>query len=581
MTEISQLDKARQAYAMGEYGPAEALCRSLLQLDPNCAEALYLLGLIAAQANQAEAAMALIGQALEQDPMQPEWYQTLAQLLLNCGHAQTALGVYDLAQSHCPDHPELNAGRSRLLLALGDTAMADGEQTQALEAYQQALAADPLLHEAVAERYVVRGELVQALHHLALARQGSSRQPELASREIFLQFAMPQTSASARAELMQAWDRRFGAPDTPFPSVQHADPERRLRVGYVSADFCQRSAVLMHALLLAHHDPLQVEVFAYANVSQPDQTTTNLKTLVPHWRDISSLSDEQAAARIISDQIDVLIDLNGHSQGNRLGVFVRRPAPIQLTGLGFLAPTGLSAFTARISDAILSPSPEAECEPVLNISQVLHWKTPAENLPLTPLPLKERGYVSFVSGNNLYKLNDEVLLVWCRILAECRDSRLLLKTPELDDPEVCEALRARFAKAGLEAERLELFGRSSHQDQLSFYAQGDIALDPFPYQGGFSCCEPLWMGVPVIARCGGTRTADSVLSAIGRRGWLADDSGDYIRRAVALARNPERLATERAGLRALVEASVLTDGAGYARELEALYRRLWRERVSA
>ncbi len=577
MSELTQLERARQCYAAGKFGQAEALCRSLLQLEPTCAEALYLLGLIAAEANQAQAALALVGQALEQDPKQPDWYQTLAQLLLNLGHTSTALQVYEVAQTHCPNHPELQAGRSRLLLLLGDTAIAEGEADKALEVYQQALDTDPALHEAVAERYVQRGELSKALSHLAQAQLSAEPRPDLASREIFLQLALPGAESQPESikKLMQNWEQRFGQANLSLPPAQNPDPERKLRVGYVSGDFCQRSAVLMHALLLAHHDPQQVDVFAYANVTSPDQTTERLKQLVPNWRDIYALSDQAAAEQIKADQIDILIDLNGHSQGNRLGVFVLRPAAIQLTGLGFLAPTGLSAFTGRVTDPELSPAGIQVLEPEYPICRVLHWRTPADDVPLSPLPLLQRGSVSFVSGNNLYKLTETVIQTWCLILAACPDARLLLKTPELDEPEICEAITARFVRAGLEPDRLVLIGSSSHQQQLEFYSQGDIALDPFPYQGGFSCCEPLWMGLPVIALRGGTRTADSVLTAINRQQWLAENPEAYIRLAVELAQDHQQLKAEREGLRQLVASSALIDGEAYARELEALYRKLW------
>lgn len=714
----AQLEQARAFYQAGQFGKAEAFCRSLLQLEPGHAEAMYLLGLIAAEAGQDKAAMGLIGQAIEGDGQQPDWYRSLASLLERNGHAATALQLLGLGRQQNPQAAGLWLSEADLLARLnrdedaeaayrqalaretdsetlhhlslllarvgrldeagalcaqalalephdlslwlhtGQIAFDIGKRAEALQAWLQALILNPasaavyralgslresgdggmleqalisldavpharlglhyfllrqhlgnyetdaalehgrqalalepnpLIHEALSDTYRLRGDVGQAIEHLEQAEKlyaatdASAQQlGQLASKQLFLHLMPADFSPEAQARRQADWDERFGHPQTALlpaqrPAADQAD--KRLRVGYVSADFCQRSPLLMHQMLFAHHDSAQVEMFCYANVPAPDGTTRAMQAQIPGWRDIAVLSDDQAARLIRQDRIDVLVDLNGHSEGNRLGIFARKPAPIQLSGLGFGFPTGVSAFSASITDALLAPAGTEEIYGgrLYRLSHLLHWPGPGIVEPVSPPPHESAGYIAFASGNGLYKLTDEVLSAWARILAACEGSRLLLKSPELTDTGIRQAMLTRLASQGIAAERVEMLGKSSQQEHIAWYSRADIVLDSFPYQGGFSACEPLWMGVPVITRQGGTRAAVSVLGSIGRGEWIASDTDDYVAKAIALAHDPGALRQARESLRAQVESSAIMDGAQLAREVEACYRQLWQE----
>jgi hypothetical protein len=354
---------------------------------------------------------------------------------------------------------------------------------------------------------------------------------------------------------------------------------RPLRIGYVSADLCQHTVGLFVKDVLQAHT---VVVFAYSAGNVQDWVTDAIGSACT-LRQVSSLDDAALAALIRSDQIDVLVDLSGHTAGSRLTVFAHRPAPVQVSWLGYFATTGLSYIDAVLLDAWHAPAgTEAQfVEPIIRLPTGRLCYQPVPWAPdVAPPPCLHTGYITFGSFNNTGKLNDGVFDVWAQVLAAVPNSRLVLKWRTLADAPLCDSIRNSFAGRGIEPSRIELRPASFHADVLKEYADIDIALDPFPFTGGLTSCEALWMGVPVItwpqSRVVGRQTY-AFLSVIGGglQKLAAKDAADYIHIAQTLAADRARLSTLRSTLRGTMQASPLMDVQGFTRQLEATYRDLY------
>jgi protein O-GlcNAc transferase len=361
-------------------------------------------------------------------------------------------------------------------------------------------------------------------------------------------------------------------------------PGRPLRIGYVSADLCQHTVGLFVKDVLKAHDPAQVTVLAYHAGPVKDWVTEAIRAVCA-WRDINALDDAALATQIRQDQIDVLVDLSGHTAGSRLSVFAHRPAPVQVAWLGYFATTGLACLDAVLLDAWHAPpGTEAQfIEPILRLPtgrlcyQPVPWAPPQ----IAPPPGLQAGHITFGCFNNTGKLNGGVFDLWARVLGAVPDSRLILKWRTLVDEPLCDSIRGAFASRGIDPARLELRPASFHVGLLKQYADIDIALDPFPFTGGLTSCEALWMGVPVITWPQSrvvSRQTFALLSAIGLPELAAQDADDYVRIAQALASDQNRLLSLRSGLRARMQASPLMDVTGFTRTLEdtlmSLYRRI-------
>lgn len=358
---------------------------------------------------------------------------------------------------------------------------------------------------------------------------------------------------------------------------------RPLRIGYVSADLCQHTVGLFVKDVLKAHDPERVTVFAYSAGQVQDWVTQALHAACS-FRDVSAFDDRALAALIRQDEIDVLVDLSGHTAGSRLTVFAHRPAPVQVSWLGYFATTGLSCMDAVLLDEWHAP-PGTDAQFVEPISrlptgrfcyQPVPW-APAE---VSPLPSTRNGFITFGCFNNTAKFNDGVFDVWSQVLAAVPDSRLVLKWRTLADQPLCDSIRSAFTRRGIDPQRLELRPASFHVDVLKEYADIDIALDPFPFTGGLTSCEALWMGVPVVtwpqSRVVSRQTL-AFLCAIGLPELAAQDADAYVRIAASLAADRAGLATLRSSMRPRMLASPLMDVAGFTRQLETILHQLYAE----
>jgi protein O-GlcNAc transferase len=361
--------------------------------------------------------------------------------------------------------------------------------------------------------------------------------------------------------------------------ISKPEPEKRIKIGYVSGDFYAHSVIHMFGALFKYSNSDKFELFAYSSIEREGELNAWFKQSVAHWRDISSIRAEQAAALIRSDGIDILIDLNGQTYGHRFDVFALKPAPIQISGLGFGWSSGLTRMDYLLTDCDIVPAERVETytEKPLYLSSYFHWYPEPDLQDIQPQRESEPEYPCFAAMHQLFKLNFESLVVWAEILKRAPESKILFKSKGLDNPQLQSYYRLLFKNRGVAPERLLFSGATSQREHVLLYQHLDVFLDPFPYQAGISSCEALWMGVPVVSLSGGTRSANSILKRVGHPELLAASHEEYISCAVELIQDKLRLMDYRLRLRAELLASEICDPERFCRESEAYYRQVWRQ----
>jgi predicted O-linked N-acetylglucosamine transferase (SPINDLY family) len=356
-----------------------------------------------------------------------------------------------------------------------------------------------------------------------------------------------------------------------------------LRIGYVSPDFWRHSCAHYVLPLFAGHDHNRYQIICYSDVRQPDSFTRRLQACADLWHDTYGLKDEALVELIRRDEVDILVDLNGHFAGTRLLAFARKPAPVQVTWLGYPNTTGLTTIDYRLVDPVTDPPGEADAyhsEALVRLSTGFLCYTPVPEAPEpAPAPCLEKGYVTFGSFNNMAKVTPEVIALWAAILQRVPTARLVLKSRQLDDAGTRRRFAALLHAHGIAEERFDLLPWSLRpDDHMGAYHGLDIALDPFPYNGTTTTCEALWMGVPVLSLMGDRhagRVGASLLTTLGLSDWIATDPADYVDRAARLAADPAGLAELHRTLRARLVDSPLFNAAAFARMVEAAYRAMW------
>jgi len=576
------LADAMAAQRAGRLADAEALYRQVLAATPGNAQALNLLGAVLGRTGRGEEGLALVKRAIARDKRNPVYRASLGTLLLRLGRPDPAIAAFRAALKLAPD---LAAAHNNLGVAYKET----GRVVDAIDAYRRAVG----LADDYAEAWSNLGNALTDMNAGDEAEsaygKALSLRPDDATAHSNLLLSLNYRADIDEDRLFAAhrdWAARHAGPVTAAaaPHRRDSDPERRLRIGYVSADFRVHSVSFFLTSFLSHHDRDAVEVFGYAAVANPDTTTVALRAACDHWRDIRNLDDDAAAAAIRADRIDILVDLGGHTRDNRLPLFAQRPAPVQVAWLGYPATTGMTAMDWRLTDAVADPPGAADShysERLVRLDDgFLCYASPTEAPAVAPPPSETAGYVTFASFNNFAKTGPDVLAAWARILEAVPESRLLLKTAIFTDTRARREIGARLAEAGLPSGRVTLLARQPDRgDHLTLYGRADIALDTFPYNGTTTTCEALWMGVPVVTLAGDRhagRVGASLLAGLGLADLVAADAEDYVAVAAALAENGARRAALRAGLRDRMAASALCDGPGFARRIEAAYRDIWR-----
>ena len=524
--------------------------------------------------------------AIRLKPDYAEAHFNLANILRSRGNREAAKAAYGEALRLKPD-------MAAALCNLGDLHKGAVELTRAVECFVAALKADPKSAEAwnnLGETLKEMGRIEEAI---GVFQKGLEAHPTHALMHSNLLLALHYTPAVPPETIFKAhavWAQRHADPLLPA-GKRHAnprDPERRLRVGYVSPDFCAHSVAFFAEPLIREHDRERFEVFCYHAATRSDMVTKRLKGLADGWRSLVGMEDAQAAALIEQDGIDILVDLTGHTANNRLTLFARKPAPVQATWLGYPDTTGMRAIDWRLSDAVAEPPGEADrlsAERIVRLPHGFHsYRPPVDVAPPAEPPFRANGHVTFGSFNNTSKVTGEVVRVWSEILKRVSNSRLIVKSAQMGDEETRRRYLNTFVKFGIDAGRVELLARIDAADgHLRAYDRIDVGLDPFPYNGTTTTCEALWMGVPVVTVTGANhvaRVGASLLTHCGLTELVASDEAGYIAAAVALAGDPERMTTLRRTMRDRLNAAPLTDYEGFARSVEAAYRSMWRDWVA-
>ena len=523
---------------------------------------------------------------LELQPL-PAARNALARALIRCADAgASAAQYYDEAAAllqqawQAADDP--NAAR----LALAHCHRQRGRWTEAAGHYRAVLALQPdnaAAHNDLANCCNQLGLVREAILHYRETYRLAPDFPEaLASVLACLNYDPDCPPERAAAEHRQ-WAEEVAA--CYYPKLARfdndRDPERRLRIGYVSPDLRRHPVSAIFEPILAAHDRNRVELSCYYNFAGEDVVTRRLKSLAEHWRPVAGIDDDALCDQVRRDRIDILVDLAGHTTHNRLLAFARKPAPIQVSWLGYFNTTGLATVDYFLSDPWSSPAGQERyyVERLLRLPHTRFCYQPPEYMPaVNPLPAEQTGHVTFGCLNNLSKINENVLALWGKVLQAIPEAKLLVQTAALDDA----PNRLRFgdlcAKHGIAPDRLQLRGFVPIDQAPASYAGIDIALDPFPFCGGMTSLEALWLGVPVVTLPGETlasRQSASMLMNLGLPELIAENALEYVNKAAQLARDLPRLAGLRAGLRQRFASSPLMDYTGFARALEALYRDMW------
>ena len=637
----TMFDEAARLQGAGDLPAAEACCRQLLDAHPAHAWGRNLLGVIHCQTGRGEEGIKLIAQAAQREPGEATFMNNLGTGLTGLGrHAQAvtafsraleidpayaaahnnigaplkALGRLADAATHyreaarlAPENGEIQANLANVLLDTGDVDGAEraaleavrlapdyaaghnnlgtvlhrrGLYTQAEGAFRRAAELRPGYADALGNLAEVLKEMGRAADAMAAYEEAwrlAPDEPDKGSNLLLALCGLDDEAPAAIAARHFEWAKTGGA-GTAQPT-HRPDTGGRLRVGYVSGDFRRHSVAYFLEPILEHHDSQAVETFCYANQTSADAVTERLRGFADHWRAVAGMGDAEMAAQIRADRIDILVDLAGHTRGNRLGVFRLKPAPVQVSYLGYPATTGLEAMDFRVTDPWADPESLTEAfhsEMLLRLDGgFLCYRPPVDAPDVTAPPYEENGFVTFGSFNNLSKLSDTTVGLWSEILRAVPDARLKLKAKALGDESVQADVRRRFEAEGIASERLELIGWITASSPLAAYHGVDIGLDTFPYHGTTTTLEALWMGVPVVTLAGdwhASRVGVSLLARAKADDLMAANADDYVKIAASLATKPDVIAEYRKHLRGMLLRGGLLDGDAFTRALETAYR---------
>ena len=566
---------------LGQLDDAVACYRLALKIKPDYAEAHNNLGNALGTLGQLDSSVACLRRALKIKPRYVEVHYNLGITLHEMGRLNEAVNSYRLALKIKPDYVEVHYN-------LGITLHEMGRLNEAMNSYRLALKIKPDYAAAYNNLGNVLKDLGQLDDAVASYRRALEIKPDYAMAHSNLLFIYNYQSDRSAAMLL-AEARRFGdlvarqaLPHTDYRNVPQSG--RCLRVGLVSGDLRNHPVgFFMESILaaLASNASGRLELIAYPSYFRTDPLTNRIKACCHEWHSAVGVSDENLARRIRDDGIDILIDLSGHTAHNRLPMFAWKPAPVQTSWLGYFSTTGVAAIDYFIADPWTAPEAEGAhfTEKIWRLPETYLCFTPPDvDVKVAPLPALNNGYITFGCFNNLSKMNDAVVALWAKVLQAVPGSRLFLKTKQLDEAKVRQSVVNRFAIHGIDAGRLIMEGAAARADLLSAYNRVDIALDPFPYTGGTTSVEALWMGVPVLTLAGErflSHTGESILQNAGLPEWIAADVDDYVARAVSHTGDPQRLAALRNGLRQQVLASPIFDAPRFARHFEAALRGMW------
>lgn len=518
-------------------------------------------------------------QAVESNPNLWQVYFNASLFYWENGQIERALRGYQQALT-------LNPQSLGILVSIGMAYMDKHDLTAAKDVFEKILEKDPensQAHLALGNIMMSFGEGQNAKQHYERA-YASMRSWIAHSNYLFIMHYDPSVKSEDIYHETLKWAENYTGHITPL--AQHAnepDPKRRLRVGYVSGDFRIHPVTAYLEPVLQSHDKSQIEIFCYANHARGDEATERYKSCADHWRNIYQLSDNAVTRIIQEDKIDILIDLSGHTENSRITMFAHKPAPLQATWIGYFNTTGLKAMDYIITDRFLLP-PEDEHLYTEKPLRLPHsgavYKIRDLSVEVNPLPALTNGYVTFGCFNALGKMTPEVVALWAEILKQIPDAKLFLKNQGFNEESVRDAYRAQFASHGVDESRLIFAGFSPTKEYLETYHHVDLGLDPFPYNGATTTLDSLSMGVPMVSLKGDRligHIGESLLAKVGLEDFIAQTKEDYVKKAVAFAKDTQKLANIRANLRQTLMASPMTNPETFTRGLEDAFRKIWVE----
>ena len=562
----------------GRLEEAIAAFRRAIALSPGYATAYSNLGNSLKDQGRYEEAIAAHRRAIALRPDLVDSHNNLACALKDGGRLEEAIAVFHQAIRLSPAHA---AAHNNLGNALKD----QGRLEEVVDAYQRALQLSPGYATAHSNLGMVLSEQGRIDEALACFRRAVELKPDFTkagSNYLLTLHYHPGYDAQALLAEHRQWAQRFAEPLAAeiAPYGNDRAPDRKLRIGYVSPDFRDHPVGHLVLPLFANHDRQQIEIVGYADVRKPDALTAKFKALASEWCVSGCLSDRQLAERIRGDRIDILVDLALHTAGNRMLVFARKPAPVQVSMLGMPTTTGLATIDYRLTDPYFDPPGAADAaytEQSIRLPHSIWCYEPHAEAPVVgPLPAVSNGLVTFGCLNHFAKVSRPTLETWTRILQALPGARLVLQAVP---GSYLDPVRGRLQDAGIAPDRVQFLPKVPRHEYLRRYHQLDISLDPFPYNGHTSTLDAVWMGVPVIALAGRTgvgRAGVSVLSNLELPELIAKTPEQYVAIAVALAGDHPRLAALRAALRPKMQASPLVDGKQYAADIETAFRRIWK-----
>jgi protein O-GlcNAc transferase len=575
---------AIEAYRLGNSLESQRLCGEIQEGDSEFPNSLHLLSAISLEHGEIEKALEQCLLASELSPANVAILNGLALAQHAAEKLVDAIATLNKAIALPHSGAEHYANLSMVLSDLG-------RLDEALAAADKALAIDENFVAALNNKGLVYQKLGRAVQAIDCFDNALSIQPK---SPVFLYNKLTCANYSPnleRGEISRLTELYWEAKGTQSTSDANGngrgESNRPLNIGFISADIRLHAVGILFKPYFENRDRASFSVSLYYNHPTDDEFAQSFKRGCERWRDVFGVSDESVARQIAADEIDILIDLSGHTDGNRLGVMKLKPAPVQATWLGYVATTGVPEIDFIICDKYVLPEDDEDLyveKPVRLPGSYLSFSPPFNDLKLTEPPIAVSDHVVFGSLSNVIKMNVEVYSAWAEILRQVPEARLLLKSPQLSNNSVRRSVLQQCAECGIANDRLTLVGNTTRREHLETYARVDIALDTFPYGGGVTTAEAIWMGVPVITLAGDgwqARAGQSILESIGLPHLITHSIPAYIERAVELASNHDDIISMRKSLRIILQASPFCDGKQIARDVESAFTEMWLKASSA
>ena len=574
-----QLVSLLEHYQKGRFRDAEVLARSISQEFPSHELSWKVLGAVFSATGRIPEAVRANQVAVDLSPQDADAHNNLGSTFL-------VLGRLDEAAESCREALRLSPNFTAAHVNLGSALHEQGKFLRAIESYNKALVLNPdcaEIHNNLGNTLISLGRLNEAEASFRKTLSINPYSLGAYSDLLFLNSSMRFDESKNRRDLQAFSDLVDSQISTPYLNWSKHKSANKLRVGFVSGDFKQHPVAIFLKGLLFQLQSSSIETYAYPTNDFEGDVTNRLKTLFNSWTPLSRKTDKEAAQALHNDGIDIIVDLSGHTGENRLAVFGWRPAPIQITWLGYFASTGMPQIDYILGDPFVTPQSEAHhfTEEIWQLPEsYLCFTPPDQDLAIGSLPALKNGFLTFGCFNNLSRMTDEVVSVRAEILRNVPNSKLFLKDKQLDYQSVRDQVLSRFATHGISSARLLLEGRSTREEYLKCYHRVDIALSPFPYGGGTTSVEGLWMGVPVVTRKGSyflSHLGESIAHNSELSDWIAHDNEDYVEKAMRFSSDLNSLGELRHGLREKLLKTPLYDLPRFARHFEEA---LWKMRES-